>query len=49
MNDPRPRRLCRSSPSPFLGAAGMNSSDLTTKSGDATQMIFRLNPQVRPQ
>ena len=32
------------SPSPFLGAAGMNSSDLTTKSGSAEQMIFRLNP-----
>ena len=33
------------SSSPFLGAAGMNSSDLTTKSGSADQMIFRLNPQ----
>ena len=33
------------SPSPFVGAAGMNSNDLTTKSGSADQMIFRINPQ----
>ena len=31
--------------SSFVGAAGMNSQDLMTKSGSAEQMIFRLNPQ----
>ena len=31
----------------FIGAAGMNSSDLTLKTGSAGQMIFRLNPQSR--
>jgi len=40
-----PLRIVSSYSENFMGAAGMNSSDLTTKSGSAEQMIFRLNPQ----
>ena len=40
-----PLRIASSYPEAFVGAAGMNSSDLMTKSGSADQMIFRLNPQ----
>ena len=40
-----PLKICSTYPEKFLGAAGMNSNDCTTKNGSAEQMIFRINPQ----
>ena len=40
-----PLKICSTYPEKFVGAAGMNSNDCTTKNGSAEQMIFRINPQ----